>query len=229
MANLDVCIRGNGAVGLTLALALARQGLRVGVVGPAPAAVPAHPDVRAYALNAASRRLLTDLRVWDALRALDPARPVYVEAESKKVGNVTVPETLIAAMRASDCLRIDLPDDERVALLLEDYPFFVSDPDFFCQRLDTLVALRGRAVVDDWKARVAAGRTEHVVRELLALHYDPGYASSTQRNFQGYADAPRICISDRSPGAMRIAAKVILQGGHLSEFGMPPTANETQV
>lgn len=69
MANLDVCIRGNGAVGLSLALALARQGLRVGVVGPAPAGTPALPDVRAYALNAASRQLLTDLRVWDALPA----------------------------------------------------------------------------------------------------------------------------------------------------------------
>lgn len=69
MATLDVCIRGNGAVGLTLALALARQGLRVGVVGPPPGTLPAAPDVRAYALNAASRRLLTDLRVWDALPA----------------------------------------------------------------------------------------------------------------------------------------------------------------
>lgn len=69
MANLDVCIRGNGAVGLSLALALARQGLRVGLVGLAPATTPAVPDVRAYALNAASRRLLTDLRVWDALPA----------------------------------------------------------------------------------------------------------------------------------------------------------------
>jgi 2-polyprenyl-6-methoxyphenol hydroxylase-like FAD-dependent oxidoreductase len=72
MGNLDVCIRGNGAVGLGLALALARQGLQVGVMGlagPAPAATPAVPDVRAYALNAASRRLLTDLRVWDALPA----------------------------------------------------------------------------------------------------------------------------------------------------------------
>ncbi len=84
-----------------------------------------------------------EMRVWDALRHLEPARPVYVEAESKKVGNVTVPEALIAAMRASDCLRIELADDERVALLLEDYPFFVRDPDFFCQRLDTLVALHG--------------------------------------------------------------------------------------
>ncbi|GCL64035.1 FAD-dependent monooxygenase [Pseudaquabacterium pictum] len=69
MATLDVCIRGNGAVGLTLALALARQGLRVGVAGPPPATLPAAPDVRTYALNAASRRLLTDLRVWHALPA----------------------------------------------------------------------------------------------------------------------------------------------------------------
>lgn len=69
MANLDVCIRGNGAVGLSLALALARQGLRVGLIGQVPATTPVVPDVRAYALNAASRRLLTDLRVWDALPA----------------------------------------------------------------------------------------------------------------------------------------------------------------
>ncbi|MES2715533.1 MAG: FAD-dependent monooxygenase [Pseudomonadota bacterium] len=75
MATLDVCIRGNGAVGLSLALALARQGLRVGVVGPVPAGLPALPDVRAYALNAASRQLLTALRVWDALPA-DVVTPV---------------------------------------------------------------------------------------------------------------------------------------------------------
>jgi ubiquinone biosynthesis UbiH/UbiF/VisC/COQ6 family hydroxylase len=76
MSNLEVCIRGNGAVGLTLALALARQGLGVGVVGatPVPGAT-ATPDVRAYALNAASRRLLGELRVWDALPA-DAVTPV---------------------------------------------------------------------------------------------------------------------------------------------------------
>ena len=70
MSRLDVCIRGNGAVGLTLALALARQGLRVGLVGPAaPAGPPPGDDVRAYALNAASRSLLLELRVWGALPA----------------------------------------------------------------------------------------------------------------------------------------------------------------
>lgn len=73
MNSCDVCIRGHGAVGLSLALALARQGLAVGVVGAAAAAdvaaAPARPDVRAYALNERSRRLLTTLKVWDALPA----------------------------------------------------------------------------------------------------------------------------------------------------------------
>ncbi len=73
MSLFDVCIRGNGAVGLTLALALARQGLRVGLVGPSAPAAPADPaapgDVRAYALNAASRSMLLELRVWGALPA----------------------------------------------------------------------------------------------------------------------------------------------------------------
>ncbi len=75
MTTVDVGIRGTGAVGLSLALALARPGRRVGLVG-APAATPAAPaDIRAYALNAASRALLQSLRVWDALPA-DAVTPV---------------------------------------------------------------------------------------------------------------------------------------------------------
>jgi 2-polyprenyl-6-methoxyphenol hydroxylase-like FAD-dependent oxidoreductase len=63
---LDVLIRGSGPVGMGLALALARDGLRVGLLGALPKK-DAAPDVRAYALNAGSVALLRDLRVWDAL------------------------------------------------------------------------------------------------------------------------------------------------------------------
>jgi len=86
MSNLDVCIRGSGAVGLSLALALARQGLQVGLTGaPAPAdAAPAVPDVRAYALNAASRQLLAELKVWDALPAdaVTPVDDMHIEGDA---------------------------------------------------------------------------------------------------------------------------------------------------
>jgi 2-polyprenyl-6-methoxyphenol hydroxylase-like FAD-dependent oxidoreductase len=61
--DFDVCIRGDGIVGRTLALLLARQRLRVALVCD-PAHAPATPDLRAYAINAASRSLLMQVRAW---------------------------------------------------------------------------------------------------------------------------------------------------------------------
>ncbi|HEY1228503.1 MAG TPA: tRNA 2-selenouridine(34) synthase MnmH, partial [Ramlibacter sp.] len=112
-----------------------------------------------------------DMRIWDQLRHFDPSRPVYVESESKKVGNVTVPESLIQAMRASPCLWVDLPLEERVDLLLEDYAWFVRDPDYFCGRLQALAELRGASVVQDWQEKVLAGQFRDVFRDLLERHY----------------------------------------------------------
>jgi 2-polyprenyl-6-methoxyphenol hydroxylase-like FAD-dependent oxidoreductase len=60
----DVCIRGNGIVGRTLALLLARERLHVALVAPPAPATPAGNDVRAYALNQTSRQLLESLRCW---------------------------------------------------------------------------------------------------------------------------------------------------------------------
>jgi len=63
-APYDVCIRGAGIVGRTLALLLARDRLRVGLVETPPPPASGHGDVRAYALNGASRDLLLGLRAW---------------------------------------------------------------------------------------------------------------------------------------------------------------------
>ena len=151
--------------------------------------------------------------LWDALRGLAPPRRVWGGGKTTRGASLPVPEPLSAAVRASAWLGVDLSEDERVALLLEDYPFFVSDPAYFGQRLDTLVALRGRAVVDGWKAQIAAGRTEAVVRELLEKHYDPGYASSTRRNFARFEQARVVRLADRSAVAMAAASAEILAAG----------------
>ena len=151
-----------------------------------------------------------DTLVWDALRHFDPSRPVYVESESRKVGNLSVPETLMLAIRASPCYALELSEDERVALLMEDYDFFVKDRDFFCKRLDALTELRGKAVVASWQAQVTAGHMEAVVRDLLLTHYDPTYASSLKRNFTQSGQAKRLPAENRSESAMRALARQLI-------------------
>ncbi len=73
MTLQDVTVRGAGAVGASLALALARTGLRVALQSPP---LSNRPDIRAYALNSESRSLLESLKVWQAL-APDAVTPVY--------------------------------------------------------------------------------------------------------------------------------------------------------
>lgn len=152
-----------------------------------------------------------DTQIWDALRRFDPKRPVYVEAESKKVGNLAVPAELMAAMRASPCLRVELSLDNRVNLLMEDYAFFTQDKAFFVDRLERLVALRGKAVVDAWKEKIERGQMREVVADLLSLHYDPGYETSTGKNFVHYDKAPVIAPESHSLAHMRALAHRMVQ------------------
>ncbi len=145
-------------------------------------------------------------RLWDRLRRFDPARPVFIESESKKVGDLRVPERLVECMRAAPCIRLELPHEARVRLLMQDYDFFVTDTEAFCERLNALRVLRGNEVVKGWQEAARAGRTEDVVRELLLRHYDPIYLQSIERNFAGHA-APLMTLDwDGSAASLEAAA-----------------------
>ncbi len=78
---LDVCIRGAGIVGRTLALLLARERLRVGLVRQAAAVAGAAGDVRAYALNTASKDLLELLRTWPDAHHATPVLAMQVHGD----------------------------------------------------------------------------------------------------------------------------------------------------
>jgi 2-polyprenyl-6-methoxyphenol hydroxylase-like FAD-dependent oxidoreductase len=87
MKRFDVCIRGAGAVGRSLALALARQGLQVALVRDAARAANGSDDIRAYALNTASVALLRELKVWDALppNAATSVHDMHIEGDDHGV------------------------------------------------------------------------------------------------------------------------------------------------
>ncbi|MGZ8260866.1 MAG: tRNA 2-selenouridine(34) synthase MnmH, partial [Caldimonas sp.] len=154
-----------------------------------------------------------DTRVWHALRGLDSARPVFVESESKKIGELRVPEALVQTMRASPCVWLELPADARVELLLDEYGFFVADVETFCTRLDALRALRGNDVVDGWQERARGGDIATVVRDLLDRHYDPVYLASMRRNFAGVASPLVVVRWDGSAASLQAAARAAALAG----------------
>lgn len=149
--------------------------------------------------------------LWHALRGFDAARPVWAESESRTIGRLRVPEALLARLRASPCVAIDMPLAGRVELLMDDYRHFVRDADAFCDRLDALRELRGAPTVERWQAQARAGDFAAVVRELLDQHYDPTYTRSMARNYAGFAQATPLALADAADATLSDAARQLLR------------------
>jgi len=129
------------------------------------------------------------------LEKLERRAPVYVEGESKKIGELQVPEALMARMRASRCIVLETGLDTRVSLLLDEYRHFLADRAALEAQLDCLTALHGKEKIAQWKALAAKGEWREFVARLLREHYDPAYQRSSTRNFPELANAPAVRIA----------------------------------
>ena len=136
------------------------------------------------------------------LAGFDPARPVYVEAESKRVGVITLPDGLLDAIRGSDCLYLDVPTPERIRFLLEDYDFYLREPDRLLGQLGFLRELHGGKQLAAWGDMIAAGDFAGLVGDLLARHYDPAYFKSMERNFLKLGTARQLALASLDPAAL---------------------------
>jgi len=141
------------------------------------------------------------------LALLWPSTPVFVEGESKKIGQLQVPEALIDRMRAAPCVLLETSIDTRVDLLLDEYRHFLEDRATLEKQLDCLVALHGRERIAEWKALAAEGAWREFVTRLLLQHYDPAYRRSSHRNFAQLAEAQKLSIAGADEAAFARAAR----------------------
>jgi tRNA 2-selenouridine synthase len=133
------------------------------------------------------------------LAACSPARPVFVEAESRKIGRLGVPEVLMETIRQGDCLRLEVDLAQRVALLEDEYAHLVADVEALCAKLALLASLHGRERIAAWQSLARSGHVAELVADLLERHYDPAYLRSTGKNFVRFRDAE--CVALRGTGA----------------------------
>ncbi|MCL4188587.1 MAG: tRNA 2-selenouridine(34) synthase MnmH [Rhodobacteraceae bacterium] len=121
-------------------------------------------------------------RLAMALEALDPLRPVVVEAESSRIGELALPPRLWAAMRAAPRIAVSAPAAARAAYLARAYDDVVADAAALDRLIGLLAPLHPRERIAGWRAMAAAGAFVPLARALMEDHYDPRYARSRSRH-----------------------------------------------
>lgn len=149
-------------------------------------------------------------RLFAALGAFDPQRPVFVEAESRKIGRLHLPDKLLAAIRQAPCLRIDATLDARIEFLLRDYHYAITDEAWLRSRLQQLRGLQSNETLAHWETLIADSRHPQLVRELLEQHYDPLYQRSQSNNFTRHTAAAPLATDDLTPAGIARLATAIL-------------------
>jgi tRNA 2-selenouridine synthase len=148
--------------------------------------------------------------VWNALRSLDPSKPVFVESESKKVGGVHIPDALMEKIRNGACIELRSSTQTRVSWLIREYHHFLTDTDNFKSKLALLTAHYGKVQIAQWNDAIDAGNFPELVEELLVKHYDPSYQSSIVRNFSQYQMENFVQLENDSDQAFSNAAKALI-------------------
>lgn len=144
-------------------------------------------------------------RIAMALAGFDLTRPVFVEAEGNKVGNLLVPPSLWKAMQTAPRIEITAPLEARVAFLQEAYADLTTDIDRLAGRLAALVPYHGTETVAEWTGWARAGRFADLAHALIVAHYDPRYGRKAEtRQSARHLEVPGLSPVDLRDAAARI-------------------------
>ncbi len=167
-------------------------------------------------------------RLAMAIAALDPNRPVVIEAESSKVGARSLPPEIWKAMATAPRVAIEAPVAARAAYLVGAYADLVEDSDRLAQVIGKLHPVHAGSVIADWQAMAVAGQFRRLAEGLMTAHYDPRYTRHRARENRKVISVP---VADLAPGNLRAAADSVAQAVlQLAppEIGAPATATAVQ-
>ena len=128
-----------------------------------------------------------------AMARLDPTRPVLVEAESNRIGELRLPPALWRAMQEAPRIEIAAPVEARADWLTRAYADISADPEELAARIAALGPYHARETIAEWQALAGAGDFAPLAARLMQEHYDPRYAKTRLRQ----APATEVLLTDR--------------------------------
>jgi tRNA 2-selenouridine synthase len=151
------------------------------------------------AMGAQPSQRMFEGRLAHALAALDPVRPVVVEAESSKIGECRIPPVLWQAMCAAPRIEVVAPRAERAAYLARTYTDLVAEPARLIGVIARLRLYHPAERIADWIKLAERGDFVELAEGLMQAHYDPRYAKHRART-----QVPRniLPVDSLCPGAI---------------------------
>ncbi len=140
-----------------------------------------------------------DSLLMNELKTFDKNKVIYVESESKKIGNVQIPDSLIENMRTSPCIWLEATDDERVRLLCNDYKHLIVNKNKLKKIMQQILKISNLSKSISYEGLDEQVNLDNFVMELLIKHYDPAYIKSMKKNFIELGDAKIVHMKNGKP------------------------------
>ena len=124
---------------------------------------------------------LFESRLFEALSYLDLKKPVFIESESSKIGEVHVPKALLQNLNTSRVIAFTCDRSKRAAFLLEQYRHLTQRPEITQQLIQRLKFRHGKQQIAHWTKLIEEKCWDKLAESLLEQHYDPAYDRSQKR------------------------------------------------
>mgnify|MGYP000179295036 CR=1 FL=1 len=135
----------------------------------------------------------------EKLQHFDVHKPVWVEAESNKIGQIYLPHSVWQNMKDASCVEVELPLARRIEWLLQEYPHLGTNPEFFKTKLECLQSRYGWKKINQWYGMIDEGQGHALVGDLLETHYDPAYRRSISKCYGNVEfTLPIVDLSEQS-------------------------------
>jgi len=114
--------------------------------------------------------------LWDAMRRIPDDGYALSEGESRHIGRLILPGRVYDALQLETSLWIETPMEQRIDIILEDYPAREAQAHLFERPIRAITERLGKEKVQRLLDHLGERNWRELVRELMVDYYDPLYA-----------------------------------------------------
>ncbi len=141
------------------------------------------------------------------LKSLNYKKPIILESESNKIGQVAIPSMIWNTMKNAPRIEITAPLHSRARYLTRTYKNLTENQEVLDQKIEFLTNQHGHKKVQEWKNLSKAGKFSTLAAELMFNHYDPRY-KNCQKN-PSHIKLPSVHMNTINERSIQRAAKQI--------------------